>query len=173
MTDIRDLNVTQTEKGKFSSNLGTAHEFLVTGILMRLGFDVSVASVKGGSYDLLVTVYEHGPQSKTHVIRAQTKTVSESGGIKFTGGTRGGTDREYSSKTKKLVDKTYKYSERDNDLIIGVDRNSLDLYIIPTRFLKAFGRSKSTKKLAPLKNNWNILLNWRDEFLYKLLTQLV
>lgn len=36
MGKVFDLNVTKVEKGKFSSNLGTAHEFLVTGLLMRL-----------------------------------------------------------------------------------------------------------------------------------------
>lgn len=172
MSDILDLNVTKTEKAKFSSNLGTAHEFLVTGILMRLGFDVSVSSVKGGPYDLLVTVYYNGPGSNRRVIRAQTKTCTEGGSIKFTGGIRGGVDRDYRSGTKQLVDKSYKYSEEDNDLIIGVDKKSLDLYLIPTRFLKSFGKSKSIKKLAVLKNNWSLLLNWRDDFLEELFEEL-
>lgn len=165
MGRIFDLNVTKSEKGKFSSNLGTAHEFLVTGILMRLGFDVSVSSVKGGAYDLLITAYRNKKRTQKTIIKAQVKTISKGGSVKFVGGIRGGSDRAYTSTTKKLVDKSYKYSEEYNDMIIGVDPESCDLYLVPTRFIKSFGKSKSKNKLNILKNNWNILLNWQDKYL--------
>lgn len=170
MAELFDLNVTQTEDAKFSSNLGTAHEFFVTGILMRLGFDVSISSVKGGPYDLLITVYKNGPKSKQDTIKAQAKTCTNS--IRFIGGIRGGMDRSYKSEVKQLVDKSYKYTEKDNDLIIGVQKFTLDLYLIPTRFLKHFGKSKSIAHLACLKNNWDILLNWRDKYLDDLFSKI-
>lgn len=168
MGKIFDLNVTGVERGKFSSNLGTAHELLVTGLLMRLGFDVSVSSVKGGAYDLLITAYKKEKKAKTTIIRAQVKTISKGGSIKFVGGLRGGKDRAFTSTTKQLVDKTYKYSEKFNDLIIGVDSKTCDLYLIPTRFLKTFGKSKSKNKLTILKNNWNLLLNWQESYITSL-----
>lgn len=163
MGEISDLNITKAESGKFSSNLGTAHEHLVTGILMRLGFDVSVSSVKGEAYDLLITAYETGPGSKEHIIKAQVKTARKS--IGFVGGVRAGRDRAYKSTEKKLVDKSYKYTEKHSDLIIGVDVESMDLYLIPTRIIKRFGKSKSLSKLALLKNYWNLLLNWSEDHL--------
>lgn len=168
MGKIFDLNVTKIEKGKFSSNLGTAHEFLVTGLLMRLGFDVSVSSVKGGPFDLLITAYNNKEKTKKSIIKAQVKTISSGGSIKFIGGVRGGKDRAFTSTTKQLIDKSYKYSEELNDLIIGVDPKTCDLYLIPTKFLKGFGKSKSKNKITVLKNNWDLLLNWREQYLTSL-----
>jgi hypothetical protein len=168
MGKLFDLNVTKAEKGKFSSNLGTAHEFLVTGLLMRLGFDVSVSSVKGGPYDLLITAFNNEKKLRKFVIKAQVKTISKGGSIKFIGGVRGGKDRAFTSATKKLVDKSYKYSEKVNDLIIGVEPATCDLYLIPTKFLRSFGKSKSKNKLSALKNNWDLLLNWREDYLTSL-----
>lgn len=161
MATIFDLDVTGRIKKLAGNILGDAHEHFVTAILMRLGFDVSVASVKGTPYDLLITCYENGIGSREHIIKAQVKTCDTS--IRFIGGTRGGVDREYKSGVKE-----YKYSEEHNDLIIGVKKDNLDIYLVPTRLLKHFGKSKSLKQLAQLKNNWEILLNWREEYLKKL-----
>lgn len=105
---------------------------------MRLGFDVSVAGVKGGPYDLLITVYEKGFGSAEHTIKAQVKTCHAS--ISFMGGVRTGRNRTYKSGVKE-----YKYSERHSNLIIGVDKSTLNLYLLPTRFIKHFGKSKSLK----------------------------
>lgn len=167
------LNFTNIDKSKFDSNLGTAHELIVTGFLMRLGFDVSVSSVKGGPYDLLITAYNSGYGSQQRIIRAQVKTCSES--IKFIGGIRGGVDRAYGQQqtTKQLVSKKYKYTTKDNDLLIGVQRDSCDMYLIPTIFLKAFGESRSVNRLKPLKNRWELLLNWNDKFLRELSKEVI
>lgn len=163
-----DENLTRIDKSKFNSNLGTAHELIATGFLMRLGFDVSVSSVKGGSYDLLITSYTRGYGSQERIIRAQVKTCGT--GLKFIGGIRAGVDRAYTQKdtTKELVIKKYKYTVKDNDLIIGIQRRTCDMYLVPTIFLKHFGESKSIKKLAPLKNRWELLLNWNEKFLKKI-----
>jgi len=167
LPSVTDLNITETEEGKFASNLGTAHEFLVTAILMRLGFDVSVSSVKGGPYDLLITVYEEGPFSNHHIIRGAVKTASKTGDVRFTAGQRAGVNRIYVPGVKK-----YKYGLEHNDLVIGVDRFTLDLYLIPTRFLEKFGDTRRLTRLQPLRNNWDILLNWNEEFLDDLEKQL-
>lgn len=164
---VADLNITETEEGKFASNLGTAHEFLVTAILMRLGFDVSVSSVKGGPYDLLITVYEKGPHSKPRIIRGAVKTASKTGDVRFTGGQRAGVNRIYVPGVKR-----YKYGLEHNDMVIGVDRLTLDLYLIPTPFLEKFGNTRRLTRLQPLRNNWDILLNWNEEFLVDLEQQL-
>jgi len=123
MSSIFDLDITGRIAKLAGNILGNAHEHYVTAILMRLGFDVSVASVSGGSYDLLITAYESGVESTEHILRAQVKTCGDS--IRFIGGVRSGIDREYKSGVKE-----YKYTEKHNDLIIGVKKNTLDLYLV-------------------------------------------
>ncbi len=157
-----DLNITRKDKAAFAANLGDAHEFIVTGILIRLGFDVGVMQVKGVAYDLWLLAYER-PNGKKVSLRVQIKTISEGGSIRFVGGSRGGIDRIYKPKVKE-----YKYTTEHSDLIIGIDKNTFDLYLIPTRFIEKWGNSKSVGKMQPLKNNWDILLNWNETFLNKL-----
>lgn len=161
---IFDFDVTGRISRLSGNILGDAHEHFVTAILMRLGFDVSVSSVRGGSYDLLITAYESGVGTREHILRAQVKTCDKS--ISFIGGVRGGVDREYKSGVKE-----YKYSLKHNDLIIGVKKNTLDLYLIPTVLIENFGKSKSLNQLEKFKNNWDILKNWNTKYLNRLLRE--
>jgi hypothetical protein len=159
---ITDLNVTGLDPSKHAALMGDAHELIVAGILSRLGFEVGLLSAKGGAYDLWVIAYER-PKGEIRPIRVQVRTISKGGGIKFIGGVRGGKDRYYKSGVKE-----YKYTTKDNDMIIGVHPTTLDLYLIPTKFTLVWGKSKSIAGLEELKNNWDILLNWNDAFLSKL-----
>jgi hypothetical protein len=162
MGKITDLNIVGLDPAKHAARLGDAHEMIVAGILTRLGFEVGLICAKGGPYDLWLIAYEK-PGGKIKPLRVQVRTVSKGRSIKFIGGTRGGVNRVYIPGVKK-----YKYSEKDNDLIIGVDPKTLDFYLIPTRFISKWGESKGIGKLQPLKNNWDILLNWNDDFLTEL-----
>ncbi len=162
MGQITDINIT----GRLSNGqLGDAHELLVTGILMRLGFDVSVASVKGGAYDVLIGAQRSSNSKKKFWIRGQVKTAEKS--VSFVAGSRGGVNRIYKSGVK-----TYKYTTKHNDIIIAVDKENLDLYLIPTIFIQMWGKSKSLGKIPLLKNNWDILLNWNPGYLKKLEVEL-
>ncbi len=80
--------------------------------------------------------------------------------VKLGAGTRGGIDREYKSEAK-----AYKYTEEHNDLIIGFDKDSFDLYLVPTRFTSRWGKSISKNELGFLKNYWDLLINWNGQFL--------
>lgn len=151
---------------KHAALLGDAHELIVAGLLTRLGFEVGLMCAKGGPYDLWAMGYEE-PQGEIKPLRVQVRTISRGGSIRFIGGVRGGVNRHYLSGVKE-----YKYTERDHDLIIGVRVETLDLYLLPTKFISEWGKSRSVKKLHPLKNNWDILLNWNDEFLNRLKGQL-
>lgn len=157
------LNVTKKDKGSFAALLGEAHQYLVTGILMRLGFLVSVITVRAGTFDLIIPAYENFEieKEKNILLRAQVKTIKNS--LRFIGGTRAGVDRKYIPGVKE-----YKYTTKHNDLIIGVDPKLLDLYFVPTRFIDIWGKSVSKNKLKPLKNNIYILLNWNDQYLNNL-----
>lgn len=166
MGEITDLDITGQVKAKSGSTLGAAHEHIVTGILMRLGFDVSVSSVRTRSYDLLLIVYTNEPDSPEKIIKAEVKTC-QNNSLPLTGGGRGGVDRIYISGVK-----TYKYTEKDCDLMIGLIKETLDLYLFPIRFGSLYGKSVSVKKLAALKNRWEILVNWNDNYLESLRNQL-
>jgi len=144
MEKITDLNVTGRLKGKFEALLGDAHQYIVAGILVRLGFVVSMVAVKGEPYDLLVYAFEK-PGGREILLRCQTKASSK-GSVNFT--------------------------QKHNDLIIGVDMRTLDLYLIPTAFLANWGNSRAFSKLQPLKNKWDVLLNWNDDYLERLRRQL-
>jgi len=161
---ITETNIVRIDKGKFAARLGDAHQLIVAGILMRLGFYVSLSLIKGESFDLVVFAYE-GPGGKQIPLRCQVKTSEPNRSVRFVAGIRGGIDREY----KHPSPKEYKYTTQHNDIIIAVDRDTLDLYLIPTRFVEKWKeKSKALSKLEPLKNNWEILLNWNDEFLSQL-----
>lgn len=164
MGKITDLNVTGKLKGKFEALLGDAHQLIVAGILIRLGFNVSLVALKGEPFDLVVFAYEK-PGGREIPLRCQVRASHKS--VKFIGGTRGGVDRIYRSDVKK-----YKYTTEHNDLIIGVDIDTLDFYLVPTKFIINWGESKAFSKLQPLKNNWDILLNWNEEYLNKLYRKL-
>lgn len=160
MGKITDINIIGLDSGKHRALLGNAHELIVAGILARLGFEVGLIHAQGNPYDLWVVGYKN-PGGEIVPLRVQVKTAHPS--ISFTAGSRGGVDREYVSGVKE-----YKYTEEHNDIIIGVEHGTLDLYLLPTRFIKKWGKTKSLSKLQLLKNNWDILLNWNDEYLDEL-----
>jgi len=106
-------------------------------------------------------------KGKRKPLRAQVRTISKGCSIKLIGGVRGGENRYYRSGVKEC-----KYTTEHSDLIIGVDVKTLDLYLVPTKFTERWGKSKTISTLELLKNNWDILLNWNDEYLGKLGSQL-
>lgn len=161
---ITELNITGLNTAKHAALLGDAHELIVAGILTRLGFEVGLIAAKGSPYDLWVIAYDR-PGGTIKPLRVQVKTARKS--IRFVGGVRGGINRIYLRGVKE-----YKYTEEDNDLIIGVNPQTLDLYLVPTKYISRWGKSKSISKVHMLKNKWDILLNWNDEFLNELAKEL-
>ena len=166
MGRITDLNITGLDPAKHAALLGDAHEMIVAGILARLGFEVGLIAAKGGPYDLWVIGFQ-SPRKEIQPLRVQIRTVSKGGSVKFIGGVRGGVNRHYIPGVKE-----YKYTEEDNDLIIGIHVDTLDLYLIPTKFISKWGKSRTINKLKLLKNNWDLLLNWNEEFLNQVENQL-
>ena len=84
---------------------------------------------------------------------AEIKT-SSTGIIDFTGGSRSG--KQISREVKQ---RTYKYSQQDCDLIIGVDTSNGDCYIIPIEELSKWKNSTNIKNLQQYKENWQILVD--------------
>ena len=118
----------RTITGKQASVDGFAHEHIAAAILMKKYHHVSLMDVPLSSYDMLIDL--KNTDDHEEIIRAQVKTARQS--IPFTGGGRGGVDREYKSGVK-----TYKYSTKNSDVVIGVhpiDDNdrTFELYFVPT-----------------------------------------
>lgn len=94
------------------------------------------------------------------IIRAQVKTAKKS--VSFTGGARGGVDREYKSGVK-----TYRQSTATSDVVIGIhpiDDNTYTLYFVPTILIEHLNQqSISINKIADLKENYFILENCKNE----------
>ena len=94
------------------------------------------------------------------IIRAQVKTAKTS--VSFTGGARGGVDREYKSGIK-----TYRQSTATSDVVIGihpVNNNTYTLYFVPTILIEHLNQQTiSINKIADLKENYFILENCKNE----------
>ncbi|MCY3744508.1 MAG: hypothetical protein OXH00_26120 [Candidatus Poribacteria bacterium] len=150
----------QSRAGKQASVDGFANEHIAAAILMKRYHHVSLMDVPLSSYDLLIDLRNTGEHED--IIRAQVKTARTS--IPFTGGGRGGVDREYKSGVK-----TYTYSTETSDVVIGIhpiDENdsAFELYFIPTILIEKLGqKSIAISKIEPLKENYFILENCKNE----------
>lgn len=153
------------DTGKQASVDGFAHEHVAAAILMKKYHHVSLMDVPLSSYDMLIDI--RGANDHDEIIRAQVKTARTR--VPFTGGGRGGVDREYRSGVK-----TYTYSTENSDVVIGVhptddnDRTFV-LYFIPTILIEELNKVGLNKtgiaisKVEPLKENYFILENCKNE----------
>ena len=73
--------------------------------------------------------------------------------IGFTGGYRSGKQI-----SRKAPNRTYKYTEKDCDLIIGIDTNNGECCIIPIADIEPWGNTRKLAHLQDYKENWNILI---------------
>lgn len=143
--------------GRQASIEGFANEHIVAGILMKKYQNVSLVDLPLSPYDIIIVrkIESVGED----IIRAQVKTARTC--VSFTGGTRGGIDREYKSGVK-----TYTQSPEISDVIIGLkplENRSFDMYFIPTLLIPIWGtKSKGLGKIEPLKNNYSILENCKN-----------
>lgn len=158
MGEITDIDVTGLIKDKNYNPLGDAHELHVKAIFMRLGFEVGSLDLSSGPCDIVVQANTGLEEPISKLLRVQVKTMTNS--LNLAAGSRGGVDRSYVSSEKE-----YKYTEDQIDLIVGVDRNTLDLYLLPSIFLVKYGKSVSKARINVTKNNWDILINWNSDYM--------
>lgn len=146
------------KRGRQASVDGFAHEHIVVGILMKKYQNVSLVDLPLSPYDIIIV--RKDADRTEDIIRAQVKTAKTS--VSFTGGARGGVDREYKSGIK-----TYRQSTVTSDVVIGihpVDDNTYTLYFVPTILIEHLNQqSISINKIADLKENYYILENCKDE----------
>ena len=150
----------RAKAGKQASVDGFANEHIAAAILMKRYHHVSLMDVPSSSYDLLIDLRDIDDHEE--IIRAQVKTARKQ--ISFTGGSRGGVDRE----TKSDV-KTYTYSPENSDVVIGIrpiddSDSAFELYFVPTILIEKLGqKSISINKVRDLKENYFILENCKNE----------
>ena len=151
-------NEDKADKGKQASIDGFAHEHIVAGILMKKFRNVSLVDLPLSSYDIIIAGKAKNGRTED-IIRVQVKTARKS--ISFTGGTRGGVDREYKSDVK-----TYIQSTKTSDVVVGVqptDNGEYNLYFVPTILVEKWKtKSKSLNKIEILKNNYDFLIRCKD-----------
>jgi len=145
------------DRGRQASIDGFAHEHIVAGILMKKYQNVSLVDLPLSPYDIIIVFKQS--DGKEIIIRAQVKTSRTS--IHFTGGLRGGVDREYKSGIKE-----YTQSPETSDVVIGIKPISFDtfeLYFVPTVLIPIWKtKSKSLNQIEPLKNNYEMLEKCKD-----------
>ena len=145
------------ERGRQASVDGFAHEHIAAGILMKRYQNVSLVDLPLSPYDIIVVLRK--PDDSEDIIRAQVKTAKQS--VPFTGGGRGGVDREYKSGVK-----TYTQSTTTSDVVIGVHpagNNTFELYFVPTVLIEELNqKSISINNIQHLKENYFILENCKD-----------
>lgn len=145
-------------RGRQASIDGFANEHIAAGILMKKYQNVSLVDLPLSTYDLIIV--RKDDRGKEDVIRAQVKTAKK--GVSFTGGTRGGVDRQYKSGVK-----TYTQSTITSDVVVGLhpkDNECYDLFFVPTVLIEVLKqKSLSINKIKKLKNNYIILENCKNK----------
>ena len=145
------------ERGRQASVDGFAHEHIAAGILMKRYQNVSLVDLPLSPYDIIVV--RQTADDSEDIIRVQVKTAKQS--VPFTGGGRGGVDREYKSGVK-----TYTQSTATSDVVIGVHPigdNAFELYFVPTVLIEELNqKSISINKIRDLKENYFILENCKN-----------
>lgn len=142
------INLTEIDSGLFRTMNGNADELIAIGRVIKAGFPCSRVDVTNAKYDAIVDM---GGRKK--LLRIQIKGTSD-GNIGFTGGYRSGQQI-----SREAPSRVYKYTNKDCDLIIGIDSTNGDCYIIPIDDIEPWGNSKRLSKLQKYKENWKILIN--------------
>jgi hypothetical protein len=144
-------NITGLDKaGIFRTMNGNADEMIAIGRVIKAGFPCSRVDVTNAKYDAVVDL---GGCKK--LLRIQIKGTSGNG-INFTGGGRSGKQIRKDPEAPKTV---YKYTEKDCDLILGINSNNGECYIIPINDIKDWRTTKPLSKLEKYKENWTILID--------------
>lgn len=141
-------NTTGISLGEFRTVNGNADELIAIGRCIKAGFACSKVEITNGKYDAVIDL-GHGGQ----LIRVQIKGTSN-GILGFEGGGRSGQQIN-----RAVAQRNYIYTKDDCDLILGLDSNNGDCYLIPIENVQSMGRTKNLRNLSEFKENWDILKN--------------
>ena len=141
-------NTTGIPAGNFRTINGNSDELIGIGRCIKAGFACSKVEITNGRYDAVID-----PGNGKQLLRVQIKGTSK-GSVAFKGGGRSGAQIN-----RKIKQRTYKYTSADCDIILAVDSNNGDCYIIPIEVTAQWKSTKALSKLQDYKENWAILLN--------------
>ena len=155
----------EINKGRLASAKGFANENRLLAALLERGYNASRVDLPHSTYDIVVEI------KNSDMIRIQVKTVGNTS-ISFTGGTRGGVDREYKSGVKYYVQNT-----ETADVVVGVKSirengdTQINFYFVPTVYIEHIDqKSISINKIPNAKNNWKLMENCRkSDFVFQTL----
>ena len=146
------------DKGKLASAKGFANESRLLAALLERGYNASRVDLPHSTYDLVLEL------DTASIIRLQVKTVGTGGSVSFSGGMRGGVDREYKSGVKAYVQNT-----ETSDAVVGVRSirvngdTDIDFFFIPTLYIERLKqKSLSVNKIPQARNNWDLLERCKD-----------
>jgi hypothetical protein len=139
-------NITKMDGGIYRTINGNANELIAIGRCIKAGFACSKVEVTNGRYDAVID-----PGQGKKLLRVQIKG-SSTGSVSFTGGGRSGQQI-----SRSVASRVYKYTSEDCDMILVVDSNNGDCYIVPIDDIKNMGKTKSLSKLGKYKENWSLL----------------
>ena len=141
------INLTNIDSGIFRTMNGNADEMIAIGRVIKAGFPCSRVDVTNAKYDAIVDI---GGSQK--LLRIQIKgTGTDSIGL--TGGYRSGKQI-----SREAPSRVYKYTKKDCDLIIGIDTNNGECYIIPIEDITEWGSTRKLIHLDKYKENWQVLI---------------
>lgn len=137
-------NVTGLELGIYRTINGNSDELIAVGRCIKAGFNCSQVEITNARYDAVI-------DCGGKLLRVQIKGTSGTT-LCFTGGGRSGQQI-----SREATSREYKYTKNDCELIIGVNSNNGDCYIMPIDIIETFGCTKSLSKLQEYKENWDLL----------------
>ena len=143
------VNITNKTNGIFRTMNGNSDEFIAIGRAIKAGFACSKVEITNAKYDAIIDI----SGKKQKLLRVQIKGTS-TGSLNFQGGIRSGKQID-----KTVKSRAYKYTKKDCDIILGVDSNNGDCYIIPVEDIQEWGNNRPLKKLQKYKENWEFFLN--------------
>jgi hypothetical protein len=146
------INLTEIEQGLFRTMNGNADEMIAIGRVIKAGFPCSRVDITNAKYDAIVDI-----GGKEKLLRIQIKGTGGKS-LDFTGGGRSGTQI-----SREAPSRVYKYTEKDCDLIIGIDTNNGECYIIPIQDSLQWGNTRALSKLQDYKEKWTILIDLAEQ----------
>jgi hypothetical protein len=130
-------------KGNFSGIQGAGNEQLVAARLLKHGFVVLFKLWGDTKYDMVI-------DCEGHLFRAQVKGTTRSQ-VKFCTRLRGGEAKEHVKPVKF-------YTRNDCDLVIGVDSENGDCYVVPVDYSVALRKEiVHFKHLQNFKERWDFI----------------
>src|SRR3989338_7739922 len=108
-------NLTKTDDGIFRTINGSADELIGIGRAIKAGLNCSRVDIPNGRYDAVIDI------GSGKLLRIQIKGVGKNrsgnlGSVSFTGGERSGKQIN-----REIKSRTYKYTEKDIDILMAVD----------------------------------------------------